>query len=429
MLPTLIDLNDISIRVANDEQLIVSSPGYAVIRDNKIAFGKTAEQLAHIYPLTTHNDFWYKLGQDAIRSASNDIRHNADLAYMHLNEIYEQAGEPINSLIAVPASLNREQLALFLGLLKAANFQQVKLVDSALLASNQILNNGHYSHIDIQLHQTVITQLGADEDSEVIDSECSTEMSMLGVYQQCAKLISEALIDQSRFDPLHNAETEQLLYEKIPSCLDSLSHASTTHFTIDYHGKGHSAVIKREAIIELLSPNYQAIRNKINTSDKLVVSHRCQQLPGFLDDFTDALLLDEHAVFTGAKQHAEFLHNADANSNYLSTLPLLKTDEVSSNKNQQETTHITHALIGHTAHRLNAQTVFFDAKHNSHQSTNQDIHYSIQATNDSYSIHPENNHSIILNDTPTKDTANLHLGDTVRLKSNNNMTVTLIKVM
>ena len=121
-------------------KFLFNSPGYAVIKDNKIAFGDQAAKLNRIYPRSTHDDFWYRFSQDAIQSTSNQIRHNADLAYMQLAEIYEKSGKPIKWLIAVPSSFNQEQLALLLGLLKAANFKDVQLIDSALLASTNSFN-------------------------------------------------------------------------------------------------------------------------------------------------------------------------------------------------------------------------------------------------------------------------------------------------
>ena len=57
-----IDLNDTNIRVGKGEQILLNSPGYAVIKDEKIAFGTQAEKIKRIYPRSTHDDYWYRLG-------------------------------------------------------------------------------------------------------------------------------------------------------------------------------------------------------------------------------------------------------------------------------------------------------------------------------------------------------------------------------
>jgi len=426
---TLIDFNDTGIRVSNGEQLILNSPGYAVIKDNQIAFGETAARLTHIYPRATHSDFWYKLGQDAIHSVSNEIRHNADLAFMHLTEINEQSGKPLSWLIAVPASFNREQLALLLGLLSAANFHKVKLVDSALLASASILNHGKSLHLDIQLHQTVITEIECGNNNTVINSETSTELSVLGVYEQCAKLISEAFIDQSRFDPLHNAETEQLLYEKIPAHLASLSNSSTVDFNIEYHGQSHHAVISRDAIIKKITPFYQAIKKKIGNTSQLIVSHRLQQLPGFLDDIENTILLDEHAVFTGIKHYTQFIFDTDSSTNYLSELPSLTNKKNTQNQTDQikKNREITHVLISNTAFQLTNQHYFFTENHQIQESQNSDTCYSIYLNNKNWHLQSANDKTVILNDTVITEKTPLNLGDTIKTSKQKN-TVTFIEV-
>lgn len=439
MLFTTIDLNDINVRVANGDQLILNSPGYAVIRDNQIAFGETAEKLAHIYPLTTHDDFWYKLDQNSLHSASNDIRHNADLAYMHLTDIKEQSGNTLNWLIAIPSSFNQEQLALLLGLLDAANFGEAKLIDSALLATSSMLNHGDSYHVDIQLHQTVISHLDCNHGSnKLIASESSTELSMMAVYEQCAKLISESLIDQSRFDPLHNAETEQLLYEKIPACLEELALAPTMRFHIEYHGQSHNAVIKRETIFQSINPYYQAIKKKIQGANQIIFSHRFQQLPGFFEDIDSAVQLDEYAVFNGAKNYSEFLRDTDSSANYLTELPQLSdslrpqaatVDNSLKDKNEiTESSDITHILAGHIAQPLNAEKTYFTADHQLHLLLSDDIAYSITRNSHDYLIQTENDASVFVNGETINEEVRLELNDKIGTSAAPSI-ATLIKVI
>ena len=52
---TVIDLNDTNIRVGKDAQILLNSPGYAVIKDDQIAFGTPAAKLNRIYPRIKSN--------------------------------------------------------------------------------------------------------------------------------------------------------------------------------------------------------------------------------------------------------------------------------------------------------------------------------------------------------------------------------------
>ncbi len=426
---TVVDLNDANIRVARDEQVLVRSPGYAVIKDDKIALGSQAARLTRLYPRSSHNDFWYRLGQEAIQSMSKQIRHNADLAYMQLAEINEQAGKPASCLFAVPASFNPEQLGLLLGLLKAANFQEVRLVDSALLASIKALHKGELQHLDMQLHQTVLTRLVTDDKHQVVATDISPEVGILNIHEQCAKLISDEFINQSRFDPHHNAETEQLLFEKVPACLRTLTSASMSKINIEYQAQSYSANITREAILRQITPLYEAVYKHIKHTTPLLLSHRFADLPGFSEGLNNACILDEFAIFAVAKDYTAYFSDIDPNTNYLSELPILNVAErpTSQVNINASTPDITHILIENIAHRLDGPCFYFSAVHQLETTLSTNSEYSIRLQNGHYFIQAENNAQIVVNETILKDTMLLSLGDKIKTSAAKTASI-LIKV-
>ena len=426
---TVIDLNDSNIRVASGDQMLLSSPGYAVIKDNKIAFGTSAAKLTRIYPRSTHDDYWYRLGQEAIQSTSNQIRHNADLAYMQLAEIYEQAGKPTNSLIAVPSSFNQDQLGLLLGLLKAANFQNVKLIDSALLASIKALNQGEQLHLDIQLHQSVLTRIETDKNHQVIATEILPDIGLMGIHEQCARLISHEFINQSRFDPHHNAETEQLLFEKIPDCLARLTDTSISKMDIEYKSQSYSANITRETILKELLPLYERIYKRLEKSKELLLSHRFGNLPGFIEGIDNAYMLDEFALFATAKDYMDYFHKSDPDNNYLSKLPVIKA--VGSPKNtsteKHQSTDITHILINDIAYKLDGRQYFFTVDHQLETKKSPGSQYSVHYQDGHYSVQNENNAQVFLNDNIINSKTVLGLGDRIKTTAEKSSTLIMVK--
>lgn len=414
---TIIDLNDANIRVAKGEQILLNSPGYAVIKDDKIAFGSNAEKLTRIYPRNTHDDYWYRLSQDAIQSASNQIRHNADLAYMQLAEIQQQSGHATKWLFAVPASFDHEQLSLLLGLLKAANYEEVQLIDSALLASSKHLNKGEHAHLDMQLHQSVLTSLATDDKHRVVTSNILPDAGLLNIYGQCAKLISTEFINQSRFDPHHNAETEQLLFESIPGCLNKLTSSAIHKLDIEYQGKSYSANITRESIVEKLLPIYAGIQKHIENNQQLILSHRFGILPGFLDNLADAHLLDEFSLFKSVNDYSGFLLNTELNTNYISELPVIEKTEALTQSNiiTTQTTNITHILVGDTAYSLNKQSCYINVKNKLEHTHNADDKFSIHFDSGQYAIQTENNNEVSLNGSIISGRQALNLGDNIKI--------------
>lgn len=426
---TVIDLNDSNIRVASGDQILLNSPGYAVIKDSKIAFGTSAAKLTRIYPRSTHDDYWYRLGQEAIQSTSNQIRHNADLAYMQLAEIYEQAGKPTNSVIAVPSSFNQDQLGLLLGLLKAANFQNVKLIDSALLASIQALNLGEQLHLDIQLHQSVLTRIETNIHHQVIATEVLPDIGLMSIHEQCARLISHEFINQSRFDPHHNAETEQLLFEKIPDCLAVLTNTSISKMDIEYKSQSYSANITRETILKELLPLYERIYKRIENSEVLLLSHRFGNLPGFIEGINNVSMLNEFSLFATAKNYTDYFHTSDPDNNYLSELPIIES--VRNLKNtyaeKRQATDITHILTNDIAYNLEGRKYFFTADHQLESKQSTDSQYSIQYQDGYYSVQNENNARVYLNDNIINSKTILGLGDRIRTTAEKYSTLIMVK--
>ena len=410
-----IDLNDTNIRVGKGEQILLNSPGYAVIKDEKIAFGTQAEKIKRIYPRSTHDDYWYRLGQVAIQSTSNQIRHNADLAYMQLAEIYEETGKSTKWIIAVPASFNQDQLALLLGLLKAANFTEVQLIDSALLASINNLTRGEHIHLDIQLHQSVLTTLESGDKHNVTATNVLPDAGLLGIYEECAKLISNEFINQSRFDPHHHAESEQLLFENISSCLNKLNISPMSKVDIEYKGSTYSANISREAILEVLSPIYDGIYKYIDDSKPLLLSHRFGMLPSFEDNLSNVIFLDEFALFTSAKKYSTLILKTD--SNYLSELP---TSEVKKDSNRLETTNssttsITHILLDGIAYKLNEQKDCYITTDNIIEaSLKSNTCFSIRFIGGQFLLSTENDTLVSLNNVIVKGSQSLKLGDNIK---------------
>ncbi len=228
--------------------------------------------------------------------------------------------------------------------------------------------------------------------------------------------IRDRFINQSRFDPHHNAETEQLLFEKIPDCLARLTNTSINKMDIEYKSQSFSANITRETILKELLPLYERIYKRIEKSEVLLLSHRFGNLPGFIDGFDNANMLDEFALFTTAKNYTDYFHNSDPDNNYLSELPVL--EPVVSLKNsftgKQQSTEITHILIDDIAFKLDGRQYFFTGDHQLETKQSSDSQYSVHYQDGHYSVKNENNAQVFLNDNIINSKTILALGDKIK---------------
>ena len=158
MRPFIVDLNDTAIRVARGSDELVQSPAYATLVKHQIELGDTGYAHAWLHPRQSSNRFWHDLNSAMLTQFGKRVRHNGDLAYLHLQWLRERTGRPTSALFLVPGSYQRPQLSLLLGIAEAAGLGVSALIDSAV-ASAAMLPPGTYSIAELMLHQTVLTRV------------------------------------------------------------------------------------------------------------------------------------------------------------------------------------------------------------------------------------------------------------------------------
>ena len=230
----VIELNDAEVKVFQAGEVVASSPGIAVLREDRIELGQAALEATHIDPRNTFSRFWSNLNQDNFKHRSKLARHNADLAYAHLLSLHELADGLEQVALAVPGSFTTEQLALLLGLMEASPFTPVGLVDSAVAAAAATAGAGSYEHLDIHLHHTVITSLDVSDTVQRTAVKVINEVGLLEIQDKCVNHVADLFIQQSRFDPLHHAVTEQALCNRMAQCLLDLAQATDARVDIEF---------------------------------------------------------------------------------------------------------------------------------------------------------------------------------------------------
>ncbi|BFM08092.1 hypothetical protein [Halioxenophilus aromaticivorans] len=225
-LPTILEINDCAVRLTQAEQ-VLASPGFALFEDNWVATGDEAQTRYRLRPLNGNNNFWQQLNLDPLGNASGLIQHSGDLVYHHLSQLLADAGENGSDvrplLIAYPGFYSDEQLSLLLGICQSLNRPVAGLVNSALLfAANQ--PPGNYLVIDQYLHHTLISQVAISAQQVSIEaSQLLSNTGWVSLSDALARAISDEFIRHTRFNPRHDAEHEQTLYNQLPQWLEQVS--------------------------------------------------------------------------------------------------------------------------------------------------------------------------------------------------------------
>lgn len=421
----IIELNDSGVRLLQAGVSHAESPGYALISDRALVLGEPARQQARLHPLQTNNQYWRQLNLDPLRNANALCRHHADLAYNHLKEIQQLSDNLREVIFAIPGHFSREQLSLLLGIVQACDFTAVGMVDSATAALAPQVGPGEYLHLDIQLHQTVVTQVSADQALVRQQVEVIPATGMVALYDAWAQLAASQFIQQTRFDPLHNASTEQELYDQLPEFLNQCQHLGEAKLTVGKHNISLSSDVLRHQVADI----YQRIAQKLQRPDQQIyLSHRWGKLPGFQQCLGElglqhSILLGEDSLAAGCHLHERNIRGSGENLNFITSLPVTATPAQpgpqSTSQVQQPATKLTlasHLLCGHQAYPTNQRLyIINDGGLSLSQSPNGHCIGEVDAKDGQLALSAINGSGLQINNRPAHNGDTLAAGDQIRV--------------
>jgi hypothetical protein len=150
------------------------------------------------------------------------------------------------AVFALPGSMRLHQAGLLLGIAKRIGIPVAGLVDSAVAACAGLAARADVLHLDVHLHQAVLTVMEGTTTLRRRRVEIAPRAGLKAMYAAWAQLVSEALVRRTRFDPLHQAATEQQLYERLPGWLARLATQESIDVSIDTTAGSFAATVRCE---------------------------------------------------------------------------------------------------------------------------------------------------------------------------------------
>lgn len=354
----VLDLNDAGVRLSDGERLIAESPGYAAIDGRQLQVGEAARARLRLDPRRSNDRFWYQLDAP-LASTMGQARNAADLAYAHLQSFgADLLAAPL--LIAAPASFTPAQLGVLLGLLQSLGARVVGLVDSAVAAASAAQTHAQVVHVDVQLHRFVFTLLGGSVELERQRVE-EHKPGLATIQDRCLAVFADAFVRQTRFDPMHSAATEQLLFDRLPTWFAQLQRSANLVLELEVAGRVHRASVTAEALAGVLAGRHRALADSLGRITRaqpttVLLSDRAAAVPGLAQALAPLLVLETHAVASGALRHATRVVTDDAELPWVTRLPRLALAAAAATV---DTARPTHVLMGSRAQPLPAagQTV------------------------------------------------------------------------
>ncbi|NKB34597.1 MAG: hypothetical protein GKR91_16005 [Pseudomonadales bacterium] len=355
----VIELNDRGIKVGDESGIIVQSPGFALVVDDNLEVGETAEQQARLQPTNSFNKYWHDLNLEPI-SHGKKFRHFADLAYAQLMHLAEVGEINKDVIFAVPGNFTRQQLAILLGLAQQSPFTTVGVVDSALAAAVNSAQAEHFIFADIQLHQVVLTKLAIADDHLVTEGVVQIpgvgNQNFMNLMMQIA---TDMFIQQCRFNPQHNAESEQQLYNELPNWLLQDTQEKTLQLELKSASALHTAKLPRETLITNLNEYYKKINEQIysitsESNAQLILSKALAELPGFsaaLNQITNFVIVEDHSINESCHEYRDLITGSAEGIHLVNKFPIagIGLQAKAKQSQKEESDNPTHVLFSNRA--------------------------------------------------------------------------------
>lgn len=361
-----IHLNDAGITLFDGDKIRYREPGYVYLGQGEPISGDEAFAHSRIDPRLTQHLFWSELNTEPLSDRRFAHLTAADLASMQLEQLWAAAGKGVDELIvAVPPYMTAASLGLFLGIATELELPVVALVDAAAAATRREYKDAVPVHVDLSLHRATLTRLAQPGMAQVDRTEVLENAGTHALSDVWLKTIAEAFVQQSRFDPLHTAETEQMLVSRLTGWLGEASREPVVSMQLASGGMQYEAEIESLALIGAAAPVYQHIASKLRSlfraEDRpaVQVTDRAARLPGLTDMLKarvggEIFVLEPGATARGALARCRGTSGSAGGVSLLRQLPWDQTavEIGQQTEDVQQVGVPTHLLFGHKAYAI-----------------------------------------------------------------------------
>ena len=283
-----VHLNDAAISIHDADRVLYREPGFALLEDDRLTTGKDAFSQARLKPRFIHNHYWSELRTEPLPDRRFRHLSAADIVSRQLEQMWQRvSGDAV--VVAVPAYMDTASLGLFLGIAAELQIPVAGMVDAAVAATRREYQAAVPVHVDLGLHSAMLTRLTQAGHVQVDRAEVIDDCGLIALHDAWIRQIAEAFVRQSRFDPLHTAETEQMLQDRLNDWLVAASSGETVQLDIEYRGIGHSAEMESLELVATAAPVYHRIVSNLRAlyradeTPALQLSDRAARMPGLAE--------------------------------------------------------------------------------------------------------------------------------------------------
>jgi hypothetical protein len=306
----------------------LESPGVALLDKKKRLVGGAADRLVCRSPRLVNNAFWDLLDGSPLSQPGYEGITRADLVYGHLKEIWRAVrphGDEV--IMAVPSYFTQEQLGYILGMTSELSMPVRGFVTLAAASAPEPVDSDLIVHVDLSLHRVLITFLEPGERLTQTETLSLQARGMIELVSEWKKSIAGAFVQQTRFDPLYDASSEQELHDRLPALLANLQDKESVPFEMKSGLHKHVVTLTRDLFAEKSAPVFADVAAAVESkrakaglrgaTTALCLTHRVTRIPGWKESLallphTRLFALEPGAGAKGAAKLANLFEDPSA---------------------------------------------------------------------------------------------------------------------
>jgi len=358
--------NDAGVTLLDEQRIVYRQPGYAHLDGAELTLGNAAFRKARIDPRGIQHRYWSELSVEPLNDRRFEHLSSADLVSRQLEELWAETGGSGHDLvIAVPGYFSNERLGLLLGIAADLGIPVAGMVDAAVAATRREYKEAVPVHVELGLHAATLTRIGQSGAASAERSEVLEDCGLYAMYDTWLRVVAEAFVQQSRFDPLHAADTEQMLLDQLARWMADASHQSSVVLELSYGGLDHRAEVESLALVNAVAPIYQTLASRLRAlfrageTPALQVTDRVARLPGLSEQLKARVGGEVFALESGATARGALarLRDATPGAGAVSLRRQLPWDQaaftVEADESEEGAAGVpTHLLFHHTAYAI-----------------------------------------------------------------------------
>lgn len=407
-----LELNDTEISLAQGLDVVYRQPGVAVVLDDRVSFGDAALEQTRLHPRQAQTQYWHQLSADPIAVGGRTIKNHADLVYQHLLEIKRLGNLPENEpvFVAVPSNTSPEQLSLLLGIANEASIQISALADLAVATASTLARPGHCTFLDNGFHRTILTQLEINGSVSRTSYSEAAETGFQALVEGWIDAVADLFVQETRFDPLRIADTEQQLFshvlKNVASCVDEFL------VEVSHAGESRRVAVTRSLLATKSSQRLDALLQQIGDPTTIVLSHRIARVPGLTEVLRaaghDVNVVEPHAIFSAAMAHEKNSAQSDGGVSFIT--------QFASANSRDEPTNLIRVRPTHLLHGTEA-TSLSNVISDQNQTSNNVRGFCIELEGSEYRVLPMAKAEVKINGVVIDSSTSVAVGDIIRSDS------------